>query len=1039
MALCFAGLSPREVYEMKCVEMHCRKNSALCRFLSDTPDDFNSLTLIDLSKNFVGPRGILPLLEMVRFCKNLKELDLREQQLDQNAIDVICLVLRNHPAVVLLNLSDNPLTMSAGLSLLQLAKANPNIGYIILERTHIKPSLLRAIEAQLKTNLSLKDGIDGHDSSSVGSPRNARLTVKNVFSADTTRSTKSLDLGRASLSRLSSTVTKNSTTIQSEGSPNALGFFRMHDLEELLLTFSRSVHEVLFDENPIPAIAELCKSHQARFYDSEIAINEVAPKRHGRVTHNVQAWRRIAELYPSATLFPNCNDDTSLALPRECFPTFSWIFTCVGALFSDFKSLKQTLLCSPHEDHGLYALRVFIDGQWRYVIVDDFLPVDKKDELVFTKPVDGKYFWPCILEKAMAKLNGSYTALDISVVSKIVSHASLGRHQGFTGSSSISQQIMKSTTCTEVEVNNIRQTNFSKTLQDLSGGVGILRILHSEEFHPDEWWATMLDVFRSGAMMVALSSEKPLTGITPYHAYSIVNVQHVNGMKLLRLSSPWSLERWKGDWSDESPLWQTHRDVNDALRMKLQRSDPFTFWLQYSDFLASFCQVHLCLVLEGFHHRSVEGKWDLESAGGPCFSHQWHRNPHFHLNIPSSTNFFMNLALPDTRFTPTDIQALAIHILRSPFYPVRYRNNSEDIVTATSYVLTDSISVEGLLEAGDDYWIVPSTDMKGAMGRFILRTFTRSPFVMSSEALGSHWNTVNFTDKVECSGEYHRGDDNAQVLLCFDSCENALNHGASSGTVLIRVRTLEMSEFGIGLFLVRSNIIEGKPSRTLGMLSKESIVTSSSFTVSDRAYLEATVKPGETYTLITCVDPAGSSVNLKYMIWSSLPLPRRTIMPVWEKKVVPVCWSEGSGSFYEVRNNPQVEIFPARLHDTFVIRMQVTECSCTDPAILFFVLKNDGRLGEGIKGVIPVDRVLLRSQYVRSSEVQCELFLEEPMDSLLIIPCLQPIGSKGQCTITISTESGMFSARTLSASGVATGDTNRRQASIYFPSGSSTM
>ena len=57
---------------------------------------------------------------------------------------------------------------------------------------------------------------------------------------------------------------------------------------------------------------------------------------------------------------------------------------------------------------GIYQVQFYINGTFKSVVVDDYVPVDKDTgKLAFCRAINQE-IWPVILEKAWAKLHGSY-------------------------------------------------------------------------------------------------------------------------------------------------------------------------------------------------------------------------------------------------------------------------------------------------------------------------------------------------------------------------------------------------------------------------------------------------------------------------------------------------------------------------------------------------------------------------------------------------------------------------------------------------------
>ena len=124
-------------------------------------------------------------------------------------------------------------------------------------------------------------------------------------------------------------------------------------------------------------------------------------------------WKRPEEIWGEGKfiLFHDKIEPTDIKQGHmgDCY-----FLSCLAAIAEFPERIKRMFVTQTTNTAGIYAVNFWVAGEKRVVVVDDYFPYDEsKEEFAFSRPASGNEIWVLILEKAWAKLYGSYSRIEI--------------------------------------------------------------------------------------------------------------------------------------------------------------------------------------------------------------------------------------------------------------------------------------------------------------------------------------------------------------------------------------------------------------------------------------------------------------------------------------------------------------------------------------------------------------------------------------------------------------------------------------------------
>jgi len=419
-----------------------------------------------------------------------------------------------------------------------------------------------------------------------------------------------------------------------------------------------------------------------------------------------------------------------------------WLLAAVASLCQHTKLLHRVICQDQSFDDkyaGVFHFKLWRFGEWQDVIIDDRLPT-LNGKLVFLHSKSNNEFWTALLEKAYAKITGSYESL--------------------------------------------KGGSTSEAMEDFTGGVTEAIDLAKP---PPDLFKIMLKAHRLSSLMGCSIDAKPGeteakvgNGLIAGHAYSITSVRMINvktpkmtgQLPMVRIRNPWGNEiEWTGAWSDKSKEW-SYIPEEEKAAIGLTFDGDGENWMSFNDWSKNFMKLEICNLgpsleensSECFKENKVDGSWRKNATAGGCrnFLDTFWTNPQYRVQVTDADDdddqgtLIISLMQKNRRLLRKEGQDLltmgyVIYKFSEPqpkgkVLDINFFKKNRTQARSPAFVNTRSVCGRHSLPPGE-YCVLPSTFEPGEQGDFLLRIYSEKEQTM--EEMDEETELTKPTSKIE--------------------------------------------------------------------------------------------------------------------------------------------------------------------------------------------------------------------------------------------------------------------------------------------------
>ena len=284
---------------------------------------------------------------------------------------------------------------------------------------------------------------------------------------------------------------------------------------------------------------------------------------------NNYIWARAEEIYDTQNydVFHNgatCDDIIQGSL-GDCY-----FLSVLGSLCKYPKLISRLFKSTNKSNNHQYGINLYLNGIWKMVLIDDYFPARNTSFKKFAFGYSStKELWVPLLEKAWAKVNGSYAK---------VSAGGLTNEVFDVVTEAFSDYVL------------IKNKNKTQLWKEIIEG-------EKKNYVMTAGTTKNLDGFRLQNI-----------GLTPGHAYTVLQALEIDtgsGVeKVVKLRNPWGNFEYSGDWSDYSSKW------TEELKKKYDfyKKNDGIFFMGYNDFTQYFLTMGFGKIHENYVTTNIKIK-----------------------------------------------------------------------------------------------------------------------------------------------------------------------------------------------------------------------------------------------------------------------------------------------------------------------------------------------------------------------------------------------------------------------------------------------